>query len=117
MLAICCWFFLPDSPEKAKFLTDEERQLHIDRLAEDAGTQKKEKFSWSQVFSVFTDWKTYMYAIIYISGTIAMQGITLSLPVIVNGLGEWSSVQAQLMTIPPYMAAFIAILIFGRSSD
>ncbi len=46
-----------------------------------------------------------------------MQGITLSLPVIIDGLGKWTSVQAQLMTIPPYIAAFIAILIVSRSSD
>ncbi len=117
MLALCCWFLLPDSPEKANFLNDEERQLEMDRLAEDAGPTKEDKFSWSQVFSVFTDWKTYFYAIIYITGTVAMQGITLSLPVIIDGLGEWTSVQAQLMTIPPYMAAFFAILIVSRSSD
>jgi hypothetical protein len=114
---LCCWFLLPDSPEKATFLNDEERKLEIDRLAEDAGLTKEHKFSWSQVFSVFTDWKTYFYSIIYITGTVALQGITLSLPVIINNLGTWSSVQAQLMTIPPYMAAFFAVLIASRSSD
>jgi hypothetical protein len=88
VLAICCWFFLPDSPENAKFLNDEERQLEIDRLAEDAGPSKEDSFSWSQVLSVFTDWKTYFYAIIYITGTIGTQGITLSLPVIIDGLGQ-----------------------------
>ena len=98
-------------------MNDEERQLAIDRLAEDAGPTKEHTFSWSQVLSIFTDWKTYIYSIIYITGTIATQGITLSLPVIINNLGEWSSVQAQLLTIPPYMAAFFAILIVSRSSD
>ncbi|CAF4007701.1 unnamed protein product [Rotaria sp. Silwood2] len=117
VLALCCWFLLPDSPEAAKFLNDEERQLEIDRLAKDAGPTKERKFSWSQVLSVFTDWKTYIYAIIYITGTIATQGITLSLPVIINNLGEWTSLQAQLMTIPSYMAAFFAILIVSCSSD
>lgn len=116
-MAICCWFLLPDSPEQAKFLNDEERQLEIDRLKEDAGPTKEDKFSWSQVLSVFIDWKTYVYAIIYLSGTIAVQGISLSLPAIIDGLGEWTSVQAQLMTIPPYMAAFIAVIVLARSSD
>ncbi|CAF0882011.1 unnamed protein product [Rotaria sp. Silwood1] len=117
VLALCCWFLLADSPEKAKFLNDEERQLEIDRLAKDAGPTKEHKFSWSQVLSIFIDWKTYIYAIIYITGTIATQGITLSLPVIINNLGEWTPVQAQLMTIPPYMGAFFAILIVSYSSD
>ncbi len=67
--------------------------------------------------SVFIDWKTYIYIIISITGLIATQGITLSLPVIIDGLGNWTSVQAQFMTIPPYMAAFFGILIVARSSD
>ncbi|CAF0903972.1 unnamed protein product [Rotaria sordida] len=117
ILALCCWFLLPNSPEKAKFLNDQERQLEIDRLAKDAGPIKKDKFSWSQVLSVFIDWKTYIYAIIYITGTIATQGITLSLPMIIKNLGEWTPFQAQLLTIPPYMAAFFAILIVSYSSD
>ena len=54
---------------------------------------------------------------IYITGTIATQGISLSLPIIIKSLGDWSSIQAQLLTIPPYMAAFFAILIVSRSSD
>lgn len=98
-------------------MNDEERQLEIDRLAEDAGPTKEDKFSWSKVLSVFIDWKTYIYAIIYLTRTIAAQGIILSLPVIISGLGEWTSLQAQLLTIPVYMAAFFAILIVSRSSD
>ncbi|CAF0839698.1 unnamed protein product [Adineta steineri] len=117
IVAILCWFLLPDSPEKAKFLNDEERQLKIDSLAEDAGPTKEEKFSWSQVFSVFKDWKAYFYAIIYITGLIALQGITLSLPVIIKEFGTWTTLQTQLMTIPPNMAAFFVILIVSRSSD
>ena len=117
LLAVGCWFLLPDSPEKATFLTDEERQLEIDRLAEDSGPAKKDSFSWAQVLSVFTDWKTYFYAIIYIMGTIGLQGITLSLPVIIKDLGQWTPIQVQLLTIPPYMAAFVAVLVVSRSSD
>ena len=47
-------------------------------------------FSWSQVWSVFTDWKTYAYGTIYISGTIALQGITLFLPTLIDGMGQWT---------------------------
>ena len=112
-----CWFYLPDSPERARFLTDKQRQLEIDRLAEDAGGSLDDSFSWSQVLSVFTDWKTYAYAIIYIFGTIALQGITLFLPTLIQGMNEWTSIRTQLMTVPPYLAAFIIIIIVSRSSD
>lgn len=117
LVAFCSCFLLPDTPETAKFSNDEERQRHIDDLAEDAGPTKEEKFSWSQVLSVFKDWKMYIYAFIYILGLISVQGITLSLPTIINAFGEWSPIQTQLMTIPPYMTAFFSVLLVSRSSD
>jgi hypothetical protein len=98
-------------------LNDKQRQLELDRLAKDAGASNNHSFSWSQVISVFTDWKTYAYAVIYICGTIALQGITLFLPTIIHGMGEWTTIQSQLLTVPPYVAAFITILIISRSSD
>ncbi len=116
-MAICCWFFLPDSPEQARFLTAEQRQLEIELLAQDSGASHSHSFSWSQVRSVFTDWKTYAYAIIYITGTTALQGVTLFLPSIIVGLGHWTSVESQLMTLPPYAIAFAATLLLSRSSD
>jgi hypothetical protein len=69
------------------------------------------------VLSVFTDWKTYAYAIIYICGTIALQGITLFLPTLINEMDRRTPMQTQLMTVPPYLAAFIVILLVSRSSD
>ncbi|CAF1300901.1 unnamed protein product [Adineta steineri] len=117
LMAICCWFFLPDSHEQARFLTVEQRQLGIELLAEDSGASHNHSFSWSQVKSVYTDWKTYAYAIIYITGTTALQGVTLFLPSIIVGLGKWTPVQSQLMTLPPYAIAFIVTLLLSRSSD
>lgn len=32
-LAILCFIFLPDAPETAKFLNEEERRLEIERIA------------------------------------------------------------------------------------
>jgi hypothetical protein len=98
-------------------LDDKQHQLELARLAEDAGASHNHSFSWAQVRSVFTDWKTYAYAIIYICGTVAIQGITLFLPTLIHGMGQWSTVQTQLMTVPPYLIAFITILIVSRSSD
>ncbi|CAF4857218.1 unnamed protein product [Rotaria sp. Silwood1] len=117
VVAICCFFFLPDSPERARFLSNKEREIEICRISQDAGASINHSFSWSQVWSVFTDWKTYIYSIIYITGTIPLQAVTLFLPSIIKGMGKWTIVQTQLMTIPPYICAFIAIIIVSRSSD
>ncbi|RUO95834.1 major facilitator superfamily domain-containing protein [Jimgerdemannia flammicorona] len=117
ILAIVLVFILPDSPEKAKFLTEEERSYAIRRLSADAGVAHDNSWSWGQVWSVFTDWKTYVYMVIYLSGTSALQGVTLFLPSIINGLGKWSKITSQLLTTPPYFAAFLGTLFLGWSSD
>ncbi|CAF1267643.1 unnamed protein product [Rotaria sordida] len=117
IVAICCFFFLPDSPEHARFLNSKERDIEIRRMNDDGGASINHSFAWSQVWSVFTDWKTFIYSIIYITGTIPLQAVTLFLPSIIHGMGNWTTVQTQLMTIPPYIIAFIAIIIVSRSSD
>ncbi|CAF1165643.1 unnamed protein product [Adineta steineri] len=117
ILALICWFCLPDSPEQARFLTDKQRQLQIARITQDAGASLHHSFSWSQVISIFTDWKTYVYAIISICGNINQAGVTLFLPSRIHSMGVWTPLQTQLLTIPPYIAAFVSILVICRSSD
>ncbi|KAI7856485.1 major facilitator superfamily domain-containing protein [Circinella umbellata] len=117
LIAVFSAWYLPDSPEKAKFLTSDEQQLEIERLTEDAGASQDHSFSWPQVVSVFQDWKLYIYIFIYLTGSIMLHGVTLFLPSIVAGMGEWSNAQAQLLTTPPYILAFIATITIGRSSD
>ncbi|CAF1372056.1 unnamed protein product [Adineta ricciae] len=117
LMAVCCWFLLPDSPEQARFLSAEQRQLEIELIAEDSGASHNHLFSWLQVKSIFTDWKTYTYGIIYLTGSIAVQGVTLFLPSVIVGSGKWTPVQSQLMTRPPYVVAFIITILLSRSSD
>jgi hypothetical protein len=115
-LALFTAWYLPNSPETARFLSKEEREFAASRLVDDAGASHNHSWSWSQVISVFTDWKTYIYMAIYITGTSALQGVTLFLPSIVAGLGTWSAPAAQALTTPPYFLAFLVTVVVGWSS-
>ncbi|KAI8379531.1 major facilitator superfamily domain-containing protein [Radiomyces spectabilis] len=117
LLSVLAAWYLPNKPEEAKFLTDEERKFAVRRLAEDAGVANDHSWSWKQVASVFSDWKTYVYMAIYILGSIAVQGVTLFLPSIIAGMGEWSLPVAQALTTPPYVLAFVSVIAIGYSSD
>ncbi|KAI8077779.1 major facilitator superfamily domain-containing protein [Halteromyces radiatus] len=116
-LALFAAWYLPNQPETAKFLTEEERRVAVGRLAKDAGVANDHSWSWAQVNSVFTDWKAWAYAFIYISGTSALQGVTLFLPSIISDMGSWTKAQSQALTTPPYFLAFIATVAIGWSSD
>ncbi|KAI9012546.1 major facilitator superfamily domain-containing protein [Phycomyces nitens] len=117
VLSIFAAWYLPNSPETAGFLTGEERGLAVSRLAKDGGPADDHSWSWLQVSSVFNDWKVYAYMLIYISGTVSLQGVTLFLPSIVAEMGTWSKSTAQALTTPPYFIAFLATLGVCYSSD
>lgn len=117
IIAVICFVYLPDSPEQAWFLTDKERKFVVVRLAKESGHTKSHSFTWPQVLSIFTDWKSYVYILIKLGGAISLQGVSLFLPTLIHAMGSWTRVEAQLMTIPPYLAAFCSIFIISRSSD
>ncbi|KAI7865150.1 major facilitator superfamily domain-containing protein [Spinellus fusiger] len=117
ILAVFSAWYLPNDPETAKFLSQKERDFAVSRLADDGGVANDHSWSWTQVASVFKDWKTYMYMLIYITGTSALQGVTLFLPSIIADMGNWSKPTAQALTTPPYFIAFLATIAISYSSD
>ncbi|CDH54934.1 mfs transporter [Lichtheimia corymbifera JMRC:FSU:9682] len=113
---VAAWY-LPNTPETAKFLTQDERKVEIERLATDQGAANDHAWSWDRAASVFLDYKTYVYCFIYITGTSALQGVTLFLPSIISGMGAWDKAVSQALTTPPYFLAFIFTIIAGYTSD
>jgi MFS family permease len=117
-LVVCllAWFGLADSPEKAMFLTPEERLLAAERLRIDAGPATETEFSWSQARLAFTDWQTYAYIIGYICGSIPLYAMSLFIPSIVLQF-KYSIVTTQIMTAPAFAAATVTTIICAMSSD
>ncbi|KAJ1555896.1 hypothetical protein HK405_011127, partial [Cladochytrium tenue] len=117
IVAVLIWFMLPDSPETARFLTEDERAYVLARLKVDAGASYDHSFSWAQLLSVLADYKTWVYSLIYLSGTSALQGVTYFLPTIISGLGSFQNYVVQALTIPVYAVAFLAIVLTSYTSD
>ncbi|KAI9246242.1 major facilitator superfamily domain-containing protein, partial [Phascolomyces articulosus] len=113
-----CLFFLPESPETAEFLNDNERKLATTRLyAERAYSDAVNSWSWAQVISVLKDWKLYWYSIIFMLGAVASSGGKLNLPSIIDGMGDWSKSASLALTTPPQIVGCIAIYFSGWLSD
>ena len=113
ILAVFVWFYLPDSPETATFLTQAERDFLINRLANETGSgagkvSHNEKIQFRHVKDAFTDWKNYAAMIVYSGVSIGVYGFVATVPTIVRDLGYTSS-QAQLMTIPVSPSRALAI--------
>lgn len=48
-VSVVLWFYFPDSPVEARFLTEEEKVLAIKRVAEAKLGVKNRTFKWYQV--------------------------------------------------------------------
>ncbi|KAF9220034.1 MFS general substrate transporter [Gyrodon lividus] len=95
-----------DYPSTAKFLTAEERSF-VDQQRVYGATQDEDRHAAQQVWAAFTDWQVWALSIVLVSIMAPVYGITYFLPTSVS----------QLLTIPPYVVATIAILAFAYYSD
>ncbi|KAF9124957.1 hypothetical protein BGW39_007765 [Mortierella sp. 14UC] len=108
--------YLPDYPQTAHFLSQDERDLAVKRLLVDAGPATQEEFSWRQLRSVFVDWKVYMHAFPYILTMTPLYALALFLPTLVREF-SFDPITSQLMTAPAYAVACLATILVAVSSD
>lgn len=86
---------------------------------EDGGREvqaKGHKITGKVVIAALTDWKIYLQAIIALSNTIPNYGFKFTMPQIMKNMG-YTSANAQLLTIPPYVLGAISAFISARFAD
>lgn len=104
ILSVVVYFYLPDSPATAKFLTQAERDFIVNRLAYETGSgagkvSHDEKIQMRHVKDAFADWKNWAAMVIYCGVSVGVYGFVATVPTVVRDLG-YTAANAQLMTIP-----------------
>jgi len=115
IIATVSYFFMHDYPATATFLTPQERQIVVQMLKEDSqslATHYDTKFVWQALL----DYRAWVQALLYLYLLVPVYAISLFLPTIINSLG-FSAADAQLLTIPPFVAGCIATISVGYLSD
>ncbi|OCH91971.1 MFS general substrate transporter [Obba rivulosa] len=117
-LGLLAFLFMTSYPTTASFLTPVERRIIALSNAADRAQQEHEAeaFSGAQIRSAFTDWRVYLWGLVYITTYIPVYSVILSLPSVVAGLG-YKGTQATLMACPPYGLGFIIVLLAGWTAD
>ncbi|KAI0964732.1 major facilitator superfamily domain-containing protein [Xylaria arbuscula] len=121
LAGVLTFFALPDTPEHAtRWLSDDQRKyLRIRKNLQNGGVEVDpvaHRFSWRLLWTVITDWQFYIMAFNFWSNNIPTYGLKFSLPQILTNMGNENE-EAQLLTIPPYIAGAISAYCFGRLSD
>ncbi|KAH8817308.1 putative MFS transporter [Xylogone sp. PMI_703] len=115
---VACWLVLPNSPDSAKFLNDEERLLLVTMRQREVGqTVDAQKFHWADVKEGAKDWHLWIFSIAAFCEDIMLYGFSTFLPTIIKGLGTWTAPEVQALTIPVYAVGAISYLIVARLSD
>ncbi|KAJ4368507.1 hypothetical protein N0V86_009412 [Didymella sp. IMI 355093] len=126
LLGIIAWFWLPHDPESAWFLDPGDRQFAAGRLLQDnadstggdygGNVPGKSKLSKRDVKETLRDWKVWYILVFNICASVPSQAFSVFLPLVIQGLG-YSSLQANLMSVPPYLFGAATLYLFALSSD
>lgn len=106
-LGIAVTLFMPNSPSTARFLSEREREVAVERLRLNHQSTSKE-FSRSQMMEAFTDPMTWLYALFTALVTIPNGAITNFSSLLIRGLG-FSTERALLLQAPANTIAAISI--------
>ncbi len=118
ILGIAIWFILADDPESAWYLTPEEKRIMTIRRQRETGlTRSAQELHRKDALKAPADWKVLVFCIGQFGVDTMLYGYSTFLPIIITGMGKWSSTQVQALTIPCYALGAISYLIVARISD
>lgn len=118
LIGIASFWMVHDFPDDARFLSSEDRARVVRRLKMDnQSSAEHEAFRTEYFWAAVKDSKTWLLCLVYMGCDGPLYAFSLFLPTIIASLGTYSTVQAQLLTIPPYAAATICTVLVGYLAD
>ncbi|KAK2787086.1 hypothetical protein FQN52_007352 [Onygenales sp. PD_12] len=118
-LALIGFFTLTDRPETARWLTEEEKELCIARVKSEriSTTEVLDTMDRTKLWRGMTNPVTFEISVIFLLNNITVQGLAFFLPTIVRSIyPEFSVVQQQLYSVPPYAVGAVFVLGFPALS-
>ncbi|KAM5343556.1 hypothetical protein ACJ41O_012093 [Fusarium nematophilum] len=118
ILGIAIPWWLADTPDSARYLTIQERELIDLRMRQQVGhTKSGDEMHKEDVYAGLKDWKIWLFCIGQFGVDVILYGFSTFLPTIIRGLGDWSIAQVQALTIPCYALGAISYLVAAWLSD
>lgn len=109
------FFTLTDRPETARWLTESQKELAINRVKGERidQTQLLDKIDAAKLKRGLLNPITLSTALVFLLNNITVLGISFFLPTIIRTIYPGrSTVQQQLLTVPPYIVgAFFVLLL------
>lgn len=107
--SLALFFFLPDSPQSSKFLTEDEKSYY--RIFRSQSNIEK-KWSWDIFIECIVDVKTWLYVALVILNILPNGGIISFGNIIVENFG-FTNIETTLLNVPTSVVTWLSILISG----
>ena len=114
-LGVVTWFYLTDRPALASWLSPAERNWLVAQLASETGADA-ESAGGHEILRALRDPRALGLGVAYFGVVLALYGLSMWLPQIVEGYGL-DVVAAGLVTALPFLLGAGAMLLWGRHSD
>ncbi|GAA6032527.1 hypothetical protein JCM8097_004800 [Rhodosporidiobolus ruineniae] len=118
-LGVLSWFFLPNTPGACKWLTEEERTLAEARIkSENVGqTDVVDHMQTKAILHGVFNPTTLLVSLVFLLDNMVVQGVGFFLPTIIRTIFPGrTTVQQQLLSVPPYVVGAIFTLGAGYAS-
>lgn len=103
-------FILPETPTKAKFLTEAEKQRVFERLNRDQAGVGEKVFRWRSVLEALADLQTWLLVLLTILITIPSGVITTFSSILIKGFG-YDSKQSALLNMPSGIVSIVSTMV------
>jgi len=115
VLGVTTYFFLPDHPAEARWLSTAERAWLEEVLEEErAALQRTHPLT---LWQALTHGRVWRLALLYFSTIISFYGVAFWLPQIVQSFSGLGNAATSLLSALPYLAAAVGMVIVARHSD
>lgn len=127
LVAVACFYWLPDSPATTRWLTSRQRKIAALRLRNESDDARsngnsssaprhKKKFQWREVLKTMLNLRSWLAAFMFFFCNVAFSSMPVFLPTIINAMG-FDRESSQGLSAPPFLFAFVVVLLTAYLSD
>ncbi|OSD08530.1 MFS general substrate transporter [Trametes coccinea BRFM310] len=115
--AALAYLVIPDFPEDATWLAEDEKEFVKARLYEDVGDPRShDPLTVKSALSVFKDYKVLFGPLMYLGVLVPSYSCSYFAPTIIQTFGH-STITTQLLSVPPAACASVATMLIATASD
>lgn len=105
-----------DFPDKATFLTEEQRRLVTTRIERDRGDAVYDHITFAKVVQHLLDWRIWMFGLFFCAAALVIYALAYFLPQILGGMG-FDNKMSQILTTPPSIYSAVPAIICAKIAD